>query len=73
MALLVEEAHVTEKLQDWLLVSVVHDCITEFDGLYSSLLLGAVNDTKDLAANAMDFAPGIWLNPLLDSGNGFGR
>ena len=20
----------------------------------------------------MDFAPGMWLNPLLDSGNGFG-
>ena len=47
-------------------------CLTGIDGLYKPLLLGAVNDSKYLAASAMDFAPGMWLNPLLDSGNGFG-
>ena len=41
------------------------------DGLYSPLLLGTVTDTEDLAASAMDFAPGVWLNPLLDSGDSF--
>ena len=46
--------------------------LTGIDGLYNSLLLGAVNDTKGLAASAMNFAPGMWLDPLLDSGNGFG-
>ena len=40
--------------------------------MYNPLLLGAVNDTEDLATCAMDFAPGVWLDPLLDSGNGFG-
>ena len=25
----------------------------------------------NLAASVMDFAPGVWLNPLLDSGNGY--
>ena len=39
---------------------------------YNPLLLGAVQDTEDFAANAMDFAPGMCLNPLLDSGNGLG-
>ena len=51
---------------------VMHDCLTGIDGLYNPLLLGAVNDSEDLAASAMDFAPGMWLNPLPDSGNGFG-
>ena len=50
----------------------MHDCLTGIDGLYNPLLLGAVNDSEDLAASAMDFAPGMWLNPLPDSGNGFG-
>ena len=54
-----------------MLVSVVHDCLTRIDGLYNSLLLGAVNDTGDLAASAMEFAPGMWLNPPIDSGNSF--
>ena len=53
-------------------MSVMHDCLTGIDGLYNPLLLGAVNDTEDLAASAIDFALGMWLNPLLDSGNGFG-
>ena len=53
-------------------MSVMHDCLTGIDGLYNPLLLGAVNDSEDLAASVMDFAPGMWLNPLPDSGNGFG-
>ena len=63
----------SEELQEWLLVSVIHDCIAGLDGLYKSLLLGAVNDTEDLAASAMYFASGVWLNPLRESGDGFGR
>ena len=54
-----------------LLRSSRDDCFTGSDGLYP-LLLGAVNDIEDLAASVMDFAPGMWLNLLLDSGNGFG-
>ena len=71
-ALLVEEPLGTEELQEWLSVSVMHDCLTAIDGLYNPLLLGAVNDSEDLAASAMDFAPSMSLNPLPDSGNGFG-
>ena len=51
----------------------MHGCLTGIDGLYNPLLLGAVNDTRDLAASAMNSAPGMWLNPSLDSGNGFKR
>lgn len=50
----------------------MHDCRTGTDELYNPLFLGAVNDTEDLAPSAMDFAPSMWLDPLLDSGNGFG-
>ena len=71
-AFFVEEALATEELQEWLSVSVMHNCLTGIDDLYNPLLLGAVNDSEDLAASAMDFAPGMWLNPLPDSGNGFG-
>ena len=72
-ALIVEKALATEKLQGWLSVSAMHDClITGIDGLYNPLLLGAVNDSEDLAASAMGFAPAMWLNPLPDSGNDFG-
>ena len=53
-------------------MSVMHDCLTGIDGLYNPLLLGAVNDSENLAASAMDCAPSMWLNPLPDSGNGFG-
>ena len=35
-------------------MSVMHDCITGISGLYNLLLLGAANDTEDLAASAMD-------------------
>ena len=49
----------------------MHDCLTGTVGLYNSLQIGAVNDAEDLAASAMHFVPGMWLNPLLDSGNGF--
>ena len=52
-------------------MSVMHDCLTGSDGLYNPLLLGAVNDTKDLATSAMYFSSGMWLNPLSDSGNVF--
>ena len=62
----------TEELEGWLSVSVMLDCLTGSDGLYNPLLLGTVNDIKNWAASAMDFAPGMWLKPLLDSGNGFG-
>ena len=71
-AFFVEEALATEELQEWLSVPVTDDCLTGIDGLYNPLLLGAVNDSENLAASAMDFAPGIWLNPLPDSGNDFG-
>ena len=70
--LFVEEALATEELQEWLSVSVIHDSLTEIDGLHNPLLLGAVNDCEDLAASTMDFAPRMWLSPLPDSGNGFG-
>ena len=50
----------------------MHDCLTGIDALYNPLLLGAVNDSEDLAANTMNFAPSMWFNPLSDSGNGFG-
>ena len=72
VALIVEGALATEELREWLSVSVMHDCLTGSDGPYNPLLLGAVNDTKDLATSAMDFPPGMWLNPLPDSGNVFG-
>ena len=65
--MLVEEALATEELQEWLSVSVMHDCLTGTDGLYNPLLLGAMNNTEHLAASVMDFAPGMWLNPMLDS------
>ena len=71
-ALFVEEALATEELQEWLSVSVMHESLTGIDGLYNPLLLGAVNASEELAASAMDFAPDMWLNPLPDSGNGFG-
>ena len=71
-ALLVEQALATEELQEWWSVSVMHDCLTGIDGLYNPLLLGAVNNPEDLAASAMEVSPGMWLNPLPDSGNGFG-
>ena len=71
-ALFAQGALATEEFQEWLSVSVVHNCLTGSDGLYNPLLLGAVSDSEDLAASAMDFAPGLWLNPLPDSGNGFG-
>ena len=51
----------------------MHDCLTTIDGLYNPLLLGAGNDTEDLAASAVKFTPGTWLDPPLDSGNGFER
>ena len=71
-ALLVEGALAIEELQEWLSASVRHDCLTGIDGLYNPLLLGAVNDTEDLATSTIHFAPGImWLNPLLDSENDF--
>ena len=53
-ALLVKEALGTEELQKWLSVSVMHDCLAGIDGLYNLLLLGAVNDSKDLAAGVLD-------------------
>lgn len=41
------------------------------DSLYNPLLFGAMTP-KTWFANAMDFAPGLWFDPLLDSGNVFG-
>ena len=58
VALFVEEALATEELQEWLSVSVMHDYLTGIDGLYNPLLVGAVNDSEDLAASATNFAPG---------------
>ena len=40
--------------------------------MYNPLLLGIVTDAEDVVARAMNFAPSMWLNPLPDSGNGFG-
>ena len=71
-ALFVEEALATEELQERMSVSVIHDCLTGVNCLYNLLLLGAVYDTKELTANTMDCATGMWLNPLPDSRNGFG-
>ena len=72
-ALFVEEALATEELQEWLSVSVMHDCLSEIDGQYNPLLLGAANDSKDLAASAMDFASGMWLTRCLTLGMVLGR
>ena len=69
---MLKKAIATEELQEWRSVSIVHDSLTGIDGLYYPLLLGAVNDSEDMAASAMGFAPGMWLNPLPDSGNRFG-
>ena len=33
--------------------AVMYDCLTGIDGLYNPLLLGTVNDSKDLAASAI--------------------
>ena len=52
-----------------LLRSLTNDCSTGNDGLYNPLLLGAANDTEDLATSAMNSLPGTGLNPLPDSGN----
>ena len=69
--LFVKEALIYEGLRERLLVCAMHDClITGKNWLYSPLLLCAVNDTEDLTASATDFAPDVWLDPLLDSGNG---
>ena len=54
------------------MVSDLHECLTGTDGLYNPLLVGTVNDTKDLAASAVDLEPGMGLGLPLDSGNDFG-
>ena len=46
-ALLVEEALATVKLQEWLSVYAIHDCLTGIDGLHNPLLFGAVNDSEN--------------------------
>ena len=61
-----------KELQELLSVFVIHYCLTGIDGLYKPLLLGAVNDTETLAASTTIFARGTWLDPPLDSRNGFG-
>ena len=71
-ALFVEESLATEELHEWWSMSFMHDCLTGIDGLYNPLLLGAVSNSEDLAASAMDLSPGMWLNPLPGSGNSFG-
>ena len=47
-ALFVKEALATEELHEWMRVSAIHDCLTGIDGLYSPLLLSAVNDFEDI-------------------------
>ena len=69
---MLKRALATKDLQGLLSVSIMHDCFTGSDGLYNPLLLDAVNDTDDLATSAMDFSPGMWLNPLPDSRIVFG-
>ena len=49
----------------------MHDCLKGTYGLYNPLLLSVANDTDNLAASAMEFAPGVWLGALLDPENGF--
>ena len=41
-ALFVEEALAPEELQERLSVFIMHDCLTGMDGLYNTLLIGAV-------------------------------
>ena len=53
-------------------VSFMRDYLTGINGLYNLLLVGAINDTEELASSAIDFASGTRLDSLLDSGNGFG-
>lgn len=53
-------------------MSAMHYCLPGMDDLCNPLLLDTVNDAEDFAANGMGFAPIVWLDSLLDSGNGFG-
>lgn len=56
---LVEEALATEQLREGPPQSIMHGCLGGTGVLYNPLLLGAADDTDDLAANAMDFAPRV--------------
>lgn len=53
-------------------MSEVFGWFTGTDDLYHPLLPGIVNNAEDLSVSAMDFAPGMLLDPLLDSRTGFG-
>lgn len=70
--LLFEEELVTEDVSERLPVYAMYVCLTEKRDLCNMLLLGAVNDVVTLASSVMEFAPGVWWNLQLDSGNGFG-
>ena len=72
MAVFIEDVLAAEDVREWKSVFVMHDCFTGTNGLYNPLLLGVVNDVEDLAASAIDLAPSVWLDPLLDSVHGFG-
>lgn len=70
--LFVEDVITTEEIREWLSVSFRFDCLTGTDDLHRSLSLITVKDVEDLAERTIGFAPGVWLNLLLGSGNGFG-
>ena len=55
---MVGEMRVTEEFREWLTVSVKHNCLTGTGDLYNLLLLGTVNDTKDLTVSPVDLEPG---------------
>ena len=61
-------------MQDWQPYPVdPYSCyICDHTCIHNPLLLSVVNDTDGLVASAMGFAPGMWLDALLYSGNGFG-
>lgn len=52
-ALFVEEALVIDGIREWLVLSVMPDCLTGTDDLFNPLLLGAMDDAEDLAASVM--------------------
>ena len=53
-------------------MSIMHDCRAGTYCLYNPVLLGNMKDDEDLAASSIEFAPCVWLDSLLGSGNNVG-
>ena len=70
---MLKRALATEELQEWLSLSVMHDCLIGSNGLYNPLLLGHHKRHQRFGCKCDGFCTryDMWFNPLLDSGNGF--